>query len=208
MGIPLKPTKLHPFARLGPYFGFLWDVQAKTATLLLEKASKYLDAVEEWRESATHTLKDVPRLYKKLLYALLVVLARRARLVGLERGLELAHCCPFAALHPPHAVESDLRWWVCQLRHPVIRRSNAIPLDVLDVRGYLDASTGTGIGITLANHWRAWTLKPGWKDRHGAKDIGWAKAVGFYILVARVIETISAGMPFRVYSDSEGAGKG
>ncbi|KAF5319090.1 hypothetical protein D9611_014088 [Ephemerocybe angulata] len=173
-----------------------------------EKAAKYLGAIREWERRDRHTLEDIQQLYGKLLHASLVVPAGRARLLGLECALGLAYRRPFASLFPPRLVRPDLEWWASLLSGPTLSRSVVIPQSLVDVNAYSDASTGTGIGVVIGEQWRAWQLLPGWRERDGEKDIGWAEAVGFYLLVAAVVERVPGGSHLRVYGDNEGVVKG
>jgi hypothetical protein len=72
----------------------------------------------------------------------------------------------------------------------------------------LDASSGTGIAIVVQGRWRAWRLLPGW-DR-GNRDIGWAEAVGFELLVYAVIGATSAPQTthFKLFGDNTGVVEG
>jgi hypothetical protein len=207
LNIPWEPTKVAPFARSNTYFGFVWDVQEKTAALPREKADKYLGAIAEWNEKPRHQLEEVRRLYGKLLHASLVVPSGRARLVGLERALGLAYRRPFLPLHPPRSVPDELEWWTRRLRQPVIKRSVIIPDSLTDISAFSDASTGAGIGIVIGDRWRAWRLLPGWRTRNGQRDIGWAEAVGFLLLVLAATKLVPAGTPLRVWGDNEGVVK-
>lgn len=208
LGIDWEHSKTHQFASTAPYFGFSWDVEEKTVSLPREKAAKYLGAIREWERRDRHTLEDIQQLYGKLLHASLVVPAGRARLLGLERALGLAYRRPFASLFPPRLVRPDLEWWAGRLSGPTLSRSIVIPQSLVDVNAYSDASTGTGIGVIIGEQWRAWRLLPGWRERDGEKDIGWAEAVGFYLLVAAVVERVPGGSHLRVYGDNEGVVKG
>ena len=204
MLLSTEPSKVAPFARSNTYFGFVWDVQEKTAALPRTKADKYLEAIAEWNEKPKHGVDEVRRLYGKLLHASLVVPSGRARLVGLERALGLACARPFLPLRPPRSVPGELEWWTERLQRPVIKRSVVIPDALTDVGAFSDASTGTGIGIIVGSRWRAWRLLPGWRMRDGQRDIGWAEAVGFLLLILTVTKLVPAGTPLRFWGDNDG----
>ncbi|KAJ3494034.1 hypothetical protein NMY22_g20129 [Coprinellus aureogranulatus] len=207
LGVPWEPTKVVPFSKSATYFGFVWDVQEKTAALPREKADKYLAAIEEWNREPKHRLEEVRRLYGKLLHASLVLPSGRARLVGLERALGLAFNRPFFPLRPPKQVRGELEWWATCLQGPTLKRSVVIPDALLDIGAFSDASTGTGIGIVVGDRWRAWRLLPGWRTRGGQRDIGWAEAVGFLFLILTVTKLVPAGTPLRLWGDNEGVVK-
>ncbi len=54
--------------------------------------------------SGTHTLKDVQKLYGKLLHASLMAQEGRAYLTGLECMLSIFHDAPFKPHTPPRSV--------------------------------------------------------------------------------------------------------
>jgi hypothetical protein len=63
-----------------------------------------------------------------------------------------------------------------------------------------------GIGIVINELWHAWTLKSGWnKD---GRDIGWAEAVGFKLLVYAVAAANPQAGHIRVFGDNQGAVEG
>ncbi|PPQ84409.1 hypothetical protein CVT24_009522 [Panaeolus cyanescens] len=74
----------------------------------------------------------------------------------------------------------------------------------VDIQAFSDASTGFGIGICVGERWRAWHLLPKWRTRDGAKHIGWAEAVGFYLLVSHISSCLPPATHFRVFCDNEG----
>ncbi|PPQ86833.1 hypothetical protein CVT24_000128, partial [Panaeolus cyanescens] len=204
LGIPWQSSKDIQFSSSAPYFGFIWDLSDCTVALSPEKASKYKEAIETWESRRRHTLLEIQQLYGKLLHASLVIPSGRSRLVGLELAIALAHSRPFASRFPPRSVAGELVWWHQRLSQPRISRSIRIPSSVIDIQAYSDASTGFGIGICVGERWRAWHLLPKWRTRDGAKDIGWAEAVGFYLLVSHVSSCLPPATHFRVFCDNEG----
>jgi hypothetical protein len=169
-----------------------------------KKKTKYLAAIMEWLARSTHTLHDVQKLYGKLLHSSLVVPAGRARLTGFEAMLGIYGDRPLMPRHPPASIRQDLQWWVDRLSRPFLGRTIPIPIAPCDLAAFSDASSGIGIGIVLAGRWRAWRLIPGWKTLKGAKDIGWAEAVGFELLVYAVSRTPTAERNFVLYGDNQG----
>src|SRR5882757_6862830 len=105
-----------------------------------------------------------PKLYGKLLHACAVVPAGRAYLTSLEKFMAIFGNHPFMPHSPPCSTRDDLFWWKQTLSRSHISRSIPGPKIILDIAAYSDASSETGIGITIGDRWRAWRLLPGWKE--------------------------------------------
>lgn len=210
VGIPWEKSKDQPFASVGQYVGLVWDLGSRTVALPEDKAAKYLAAVGAWQEKRTHSLHEVQQLYGRLLHAALVVPAGRSRLTGLESMLGLFNGRPFVSLHAPSSVLADLVWWADTLGAPGIYRDigRMFPAQVVDCAAFSDASSGVGIGIIVSGRWRAWRLLPGWTTLDGSKDIQWAEAVGFELLVYAVLASKNPGTHFRLYGDNRGVVEG
>jgi hypothetical protein len=210
LGIPWEVSKDQPFAFEGEYIGLRWDLQDKTVSLPDAKKGKYLDAIAEWQRKSTFSLLEVQQLYGRLLHATLVVPAGRARLTGLEAMLGLYSNRPFALRHPPSSVQRDLEWWSYVLRQSHVCRSiiGMFPAELTDYGAFSDASSGVGIAIVVGGRWRAWRLLPGWRSRDGEKDIQWAEAVGFELLVLSLTGSSAAGTHLRVFGDNQGVVEG
>jgi len=101
LGIVWEPSKLVPFGFTIPYLGFNWDLRDRTVAVPDQKKLKYMAAVEEWEQKATHTLLEVQQLHGKLLHVTLVVPAGRAYLTNLEAMLGIFHDRPFVPRTPP-----------------------------------------------------------------------------------------------------------
>ena len=158
-----------------------------------------------WLARRTHTLQQTESMHGRLMHAALVVRDGRARLVALGRILGIFSAKPFAPHHPVHGVNDDLEWWAARLAQRVFCPIPG-PVVVADLPAFSDASSGVGIGIVLGDRWRAWRLLPGW-DRDG-RDIGWAEAVGFELLVRCVLDAPNHPPRFRVYGDNQGVVEG
>ena len=177
LGIPWESSKTVPFSNVVPFLGFRWDLSKKTVEITEEKKNKYKEAIKEWQSHTTHALEDVQKLYGKLLHASLVALAGCAYLTSLEAMLGTFNASPFIPHHPPRGTNDDLQWWLNTLSSEKLSRRIPGPCNVKDYGAFSDASSGVGIAIVIAGHWRAWRLIPGWKAE--GRDIGWAEAVGF-----------------------------
>lgn len=206
LGIRWGKAKDQLFASSGTFIGLHWSIARRAVSLPDEKRDRYLESIRDWQLRSTHSLLDVQQLYGRLLHAALVVPEGRARLVGLESMLGTFRTNPFARKHPPAAVGGHLRWWANTLRRPQLERplGRMFPASVVDIGAYSDASTGGGIGIVVAGRWRAWRLLPGWTSLDGVRDILWAEAVGFELLVRFVVLAHPPGTHIKVYGDNQG----
>ena len=128
-------------------------------------------------------------LYGKLLHAASILPQGRAYLTGFESMLATCARRPFVPNRPDKRIEKDLHWWRNKLRDEAVTRSIFSPPTFLDPNAYSDASSGVGIGITIGNHWHAWHLHADWRSLHRPKDIGWAEAIIFELLI-RTLDSI------------------
>ena len=209
LGIPWDRTKDQPFGTSTVYIGFKWDLETRTVSLASGKVDKYLHAINEWNNRNTHVLKDVQLLYGKLLHAASVIPRGRAYLTGLERMLSLCSSRPFMPHRPVKTIASDLLWWTTRLESGDVQRPIKPPSQFIDLLAFSDASSGMGIGIIIGQRWRAWKLTPGWQTIRGAtRDIGWAEAVGFELLVHALESTVPQSGNFIVYGDNTGVVEG
>ena len=186
LGIPWETSKDIPFGDTVPFIGFSWSLTEKKVFLPPLKKEKYLCAIAEWRVHPVHTLNNTRKLYGKLLYTCLIVPSGRAYLTNFEKMMGTFHGHPFLPQHPPRHLNEDLLWWENVLLSPSLSRDIPGSRPILDVRGFSDASSTTGIGIMLNDRWRAWRLLPNWKS--GGRDIGWAEALGMELLTQAILE--------------------
>ena len=203
LGIPWEKSKDLQFASSTSYIGLHWDLKSLTVSLTLKKRDKYITSIEEWNLRLTHTLNDVQKLYERLLHACLVVTSGRAYLTNLEKMLALCNTHPFVSYLPVKGITDDLSWWSAKLSSSHVCRPIPGPVTLSDPEAFSDSSL-SGIGITLNGKWRAWRLLPGWQTLDGSRDIGWAEAVGFELLVRYISGSISPSGHFRVYGDNQG----
>ena len=207
LGIPWEKSKDLPFASSTSYIGLQWDLRSLTVSLSVDKRNKYIASIDEWALCPRHTLNDVQKLYGRLLHACLVVTSGRACLTSLESMLGLCNAHPFVPYLPVKGTADDLSWWRSRLSSPSVSRPIPSPLTLTDPGAFSDASL-SGIGIALNGKWRAWRLIPGWQTLDGSRDIGWAEAVGFELLVRYVSRFAGPSGHFRVYGDNKGVVEG
>ena len=206
LGIPWERSKDIDFTTVFPYIGFSWDLEANRVSIPAAKKEKYLAAIKEWTSVPKHTLADAQKLYGKLLHACLVVPAGRAYLTSLESFMCACHDKPHMLRTPPIDTPDDLNWWKCRLSQSDVSRPTPAPIPITDLDAYSDASSETGIGITIGKQWRAWRLLPGWKDR--GRDIGWAESIGFLLLVLYLSRRAKPHSHLQVFGDNQGIVEG
>jgi hypothetical protein len=206
VGIPWESSKTIPFTNVVPFLGFHWNLSKKMVKITKEKKAKYKTTIREWLACSTHTLEDVQKLYGKLLHTSLVATAGCAYLTNLEAMLETFNINSFVFHHPPQNTDDDLQWWPVMLSSEKL--SHQIPglCYITDCGAFSNASLGVSITIIVNNLWRAWRLLPGWKAK--GRDIGWAKAVSFELLVCSVLTTSQPGQFFRLFGDNRGIVEG
>ena len=150
LGIPWELSKDVPFSSQPTFIGLIWDLAARTVTLTETKRVKYVDAITVWERKRTHTLEEVQKLHGKLLHASLVFPAGHAHLVNLEAMLGIFGNNPFMPRTPPRATPEDLSWWKRALSTLPLPSTTLPGLQqVHDFRAFSDASSSTGIGITI-----------------------------------------------------------
>jgi hypothetical protein len=210
LGVPWELTKDSPFAFTVNYIGLFWNLPALTVELAETKKGKYQNAITTWHTRKTHVLLDVQQLYGKLLHACLVVPSGRAYLTSLESMLAICGNCPFMPHHPVRHIHKDLDWWSDKLSLPFVGRTIPVPVTPVDISAFSDASSTVGIGIVIAGHWRAWSLLPGWQTLGGSREIGWAEAIGFQLLVTSLVSHLdpTCEYHFLIHCDNLGIVEG
>ena len=90
---------------------------------------------------------------------------------------------PFLPHCPDKTIQEDLLWWLQKIITGAVIRPITTPITPLNPHAFLDASSGLGISIIIGSRWRAWRLRADWNTYRGKKDIGYAEAVGFELLI-------------------------
>ena len=206
LGIPWEQKKDITFGSEAPFIGFSWNLKNQTVSIPESKKTKYLHAIFDWESKKTHNLKEAQKLYGKLLHACAVVPTGRAYLTSLEKFMAIFGDNPFMPHSPPRSTCIDLHWWKRMLSRNHISHTIPGPKVILDIAAYSDASSETGIGITIGDCWRAWHLLPGWKEK--GRDIGWAEAIGFLFLILSILPGSASGTNYKVFGDNKGVIEG
>lgn len=201
LGIPWEKEKDQPWSSKITFTGFVWDIENKTAALSESKRVKYVSAIENWNQKKTHTLKEVQKLYGKLLHTSAIHRPARAYLTRLEAMLGIFHDTPFKPRHPPRHTEDDLDWWTSFLSSPHPPSPLVDPDSFVKVNAFSDASSKVGIGIVTDDCWRAWKLKPGWQT--DGRDIAWAEAVGFELLTYSLLSSCRNPRNITIFGDNQ-----
>jgi hypothetical protein len=208
LGIPWEILKDIPFSTRAPYIGFEWDLFQKLIYLKLEKKEKYLHAIRTWSKRQGHVLHDVQTLYGKLLHVSLVEPRGRIYLTTLEAMLRVCAKHPFQPHRAVKGTDADLQWWENLLHQDFVGCPIPSPINLHNIHAFSDASSSIRIAIIIGSKWRAWRLLPGWKTLNGQKDIGWAEAVGFELLIRHIVQLQGSQRHIKVYGDNEGVIQG
>jgi hypothetical protein len=207
-GIPWETTKDQPFAMSTTYIGFIWDIKQRTVTLSPSKTNKYIDEINAWLTRQAHSLKHMQKLYGKLLHAASILPQGHTYLLGLESMLATCTKRPFVPHHPDNKIDKDLVWWAQTLHSGTLVRSIYPPPSFLSSRAFSDASSSFGIGITIRNCWCAWRLPVRWQSLHGPKNIGWARAITFELLIHTLDTILPSTDHIILHGDNTGVIKG
>ena len=156
LGIPWEQQKDLPFDCLTTYIRFTWDLATMEVSLSPQKKSKYLNAIQAWNISKTHSLDNVEKLYRKLLHSCSIIPRGHAFLTKLETMLGLFGSNSFHVLHSPKGLVDDIDWWTAILSQPTLSCPIPKPVTLTDIRAFSDASSGISIAVTIGDCWQAW----------------------------------------------------
>lgn len=208
LGLIWERLKDQLFAVSTIYIGFSWNIELRIVSLSSIKVDKYLSAIHKWRKRHAHVLQDVQELYGKLLHACAAAPRGRAYLTSLEEMISYCGKKPFLPHRAGETVENDLTWWSLLLQSGGVARPIYPTAKLQDPLAFSDASSGIGIGIVVGDRWRAWRLVPGWKTKDGKRDIGWAEAVAFELLIYTITLIPGIGKHVLVHGDNMGVIEG
>ena len=208
LGIPWETSKDQLFMPSTTYIGFVWNLEQHTVTLSPSKTDKYINKIRKWLDRRAHTLKHVQELYGKLLHAASIMPQGHAYLVGLESMLGTCAKRHFVPHCPDNGLDKDLLWWVKKLNSGAVIRLIHTPPTFLNPGAFSDASSSIGIDITIGNRWCAWCLWAGWQSLHRPKDIGWAEAIAFELLVCTLDNILPSTNHVILHVDNTGVVEG
>jgi hypothetical protein len=154
-----------------------------------------------------HTLEDVQKLHGKLVHACSAIPRGRAYLTSLEKMLSLCGNQPLLPHRPIKEIAEDLLWWSTVLQAGDVSRPIYPPAIFSNPLAFSDASS-IGIAIVIGDRWRAWRLIPGWQTLNGKRDIGWAEAIGFELLIRTLAALPHLGSLIITHGDNMGIVEG
>ncbi|KAL4267742.1 hypothetical protein AB1N83_002993 [Pleurotus pulmonarius] len=201
LGIPWQTSKESPFSSTIKYIGFLWDLDQWSVILSPDKAAKFVLVIQAWLECRTHTFDQVASLHGKLIHASLALPFALPYLTILETMLAICGPHPFLPHSPPRHLKKDLQWWLNCLTHPSPPHIISIHIPFVPLNAYSDASS-TGIGIVVDGRQRSWSLCQAWSTLGGARDIAWAEAVGFELLIIAITDILKSHCHVQVFGDN------
>jgi len=111
---------------------------------------------------------------------------------------------PFLPHHPEKTIAGNLIWWNNILSSNLTTQHIHIPPNYADISAFSDASSSFGIGIVIGNRWRAWHLHPNWQSLRGKRDISWAEAISFELLIYTIATIKSSHSAFITFGDNMG----
>jgi hypothetical protein len=193
VGVLYQPLKKHEFALYILFAGFQWGLQTYNVMLLDAKQEKYCVEIDSLLVELAHLkncvdAKALASVCGKLEHSLIVLQHGRAFLPALYLCLASFpnnHCCLYAQHTISSGTCNNLHWWQQQLSGPITPQALPVATVITNVHAYSDASGAVGISIWIRGQWCAWSLCRGWKS--GRRNIGWAKAVGFELLVHALV---------------------
>jgi len=123
-------------------------------------------------------------------------------IIGLVSMLLTCTKQPFFLHHPNKSI--NLLWWLGRILAHTIIQPIFSPSSPLDLLAYLNTSSGGGISITIKTRWRAWWLQVDWSIHQGKRDIGWAEAISFELLIYAIDTLLKQSTDLIIYGDNTG----
>jgi hypothetical protein len=204
LGIPWAMQKWQEFAFEVDYLGFSWDSWHKRVYLPDAKRLKYLTRIDTLLGESHITLKPLEKVHGCLMHVTFVIRVGLSRLPSLQRAIRGFKGSRFVKHTLTSSARHDLLWWRSTLVqsntfHALISRGTPINRQIS-----VDASKEFGIGIRMANAYKAWVWKPGALGQGGC-DIGGAEAIALEFAL-RYIDAMGIRDELtRVLGDNKGA---
>jgi hypothetical protein len=202
--VPWHKSKGQPFSNDGEYVGFFWSIPNKTVILIEQKQRKYILCLSIFISSFEHacvSLRELQRISGYLTHTTFIYPHGRSYLSNVYKEI-----ASYPDEHVPHWLRkstiANLKWWLELL----LSNSTPIPLSphppTRDYGIWVDASTGTGIGILWNGHWAAWSTTPKWCGP--SWDIAWLEAVAVELVVHLIYAKGITGTDVLIHSDNQG----
>lgn len=125
----------------------------QSISLLESKCRKYLTAIANWRKRPTHNLKEMQKLYGKLLHASHPIKEGCAYLTDFERMFAALQKKPCVHRTFPRTLLDDLQWWTELLSSAPLTAPISGKIHVVDITAFSDMNTSGGLSIIIGNCW-------------------------------------------------------
>lgn len=116
--------------------------------------------------------------------------------------LSVCSAKPFLPHRPDKTINGDLDWWKHAIESKLPKLPIFPPPTFIDLHAFSDASSSIGIAVVVRERWRAWRLLPGWQTLRGQRDIAWAEAIGFELLITILANLLDHPSHILVYGDN------
>jgi hypothetical protein len=188
LAIPLPREKVKEFTTFCRYFGFLWDLDAKSVSLPEEKRTTILEKLALASSHSSISAKALHSLTGSLSHASAIVPEGRVNLRGLWSMLTAmakSGGSKFRSWKWSSPASWDIAWWSKFLSSPHVTMRLCTEVNADDsFRIFTDASTSWGIGVVIGHEFDMWKLCDGWRNwEDSPKDIGWAEFVAVELAV-------------------------
>lgn len=202
--VPWHESKGQSFEDDGEYVGFFWNVPDKTVVLIERKHHKYILRLIDLIASGEHTrvpLRELQHVAGCLTHATFVYPYGRSYLSSIYKAI-----ASYPEDHAPRWLRksaiSDLKWWLERLRSDTTPILLSPQPPTRDYGIWVDASTGTGIGVLWNQRWAAWSTTP--KCRGPSRDIAWLEAVAVELAIRVIFQKGIKDTDVLIRSDNQG----
>jgi hypothetical protein len=204
LGWTWEMDKHTPFSPYFTYLGLDWDITEKTVTLPTKKKEKYLRKLENWKQGALVSWKEVENIVGTLNHCTLVVTKGRSRLVTLYKFAASFKRAAnkFIKYSISKSTAADIEWWRTALSVDKVVRKIREPPPIQPDEIFVDASTSWGIGFVFQGKWLAWKYKEGWRAE--GRNIGWGEMVAIELAIRTLATAGYRSAHFSLRSDNQG----
>jgi hypothetical protein len=189
LGVEVAPDKVFDFGPKQTFFGFEWDIGARSISVPTAKREKYLARLEKLESHGRPDLKELQKLLGCLVHLSLVVEEGPTNMSGLFQFAKGWNpVTPFRKHHLlGHArAEADLAFWKAVLQADLsVPLQQPPPVSPLEV--FTDASC-VGIGVVIGQSGLSLSIRQGAFDKPGF-NIGTAEAMAVEIALLVLVNT-------------------